>query len=377
MINTGLGVMLVMLTTFATAVYIGLGFLPRPSRAAAMWAIAFAVAMVSSYVWVAADAAGNVTLRAIASGIELGAVAFVWSGLRARRDAPPLWQIAVAFTVVVSTALGLTADTELFSAVFRVIFMSAAVFAALAIAELVRLGPHLRDEALPLALSSAAFMIFGVISVLDGIIQLSNSGTVAADGDALEMVRELNVMGSLVYLMAALISLLLLTRAEPGDQAPVAAASRFRSVAEDRLRRAGEAHDRWWSVLDIRLDDPADLREASSTAAFLRVTESFAADVRAIMPPDADIEARGTAAFVVLLPRPEGAVRQLLSQLLERVATPTEDQPIAVRLSASIGWAGVDAHGYTLDTLLAAARTAGDRAEIAGGDRWERALVEA
>ena len=83
----------------------------------------------------------------------------------------------------------------------------------------------------------------------------------------------------------------------------------------------------------------------------------------------------GYALFVVLLPRPEGAVRPLLSRLLDQVATPDPTQPIAVRVSASIGWASVDTVGYDLDELLDAARGAGVQAHRSGGDRWERVMT--
>ncbi|BDV29762.1 hypothetical protein [Microbacterium terricola] len=376
MINSGLGVVLVALTTLCTAVIIGLGFLPRPSRASAIWSLAFAIAMISSYAWVAANAADSAVLRAASAGTELGSTAFVWVGLRARRNASRLyWPVALTFTIGGATLLAATATTDYYAFVFRVVFALGAVFAALIVTELVALGATLRDEALPLALGSAAFLIFAVVGIIDGAIQLINTGTLAAR-DGLTLLRDLNLMGSIVYLVAALITLLLLTRLGAVDTAiRHTEASSFRAVANDRLQRAETAGDEWWCVLDIRLDDPVDLREASSTAAFLRIAEKFRADVRSALPPDADIEARGDTGFVALLPRPEGAVRQLLSQLLEQVAKGEPDQPIAVRLSASIGWADVDAVGYDLDALLAAAEEANTDAQRAGGDRWERASV--
>ncbi|KDA05216.1 hypothetical protein DC31_02130 [Microbacterium sp. CH12i] len=76
----------------------------------------------------------------------------------------------------------------------------------------------------------------------------------------------------------------------------------------------------WWSLLDIRLDDPDDIRLASSSAAFNAVAEKFA---------------------------------------------PT-------RPSASIGWAPVAAVGYEFETLVNAASHAAETAYAKGGDRWER-----
>ncbi|MGO8608718.1 hypothetical protein ACC848_37735, partial [Rhizobium johnstonii] len=70
------------------------------------------------------------------------------------------------------------------------------------------------------------------------------------------------------------------------------------------------------------------------------------------------------ADITVLLPRPEGAVRQILANLLEQVATTESD--LSVRLSASVGWAGVDVVGYDLDALVAEASDAASLARHAG-----------
>src|SRR5690606_25534519 len=192
---------------------------------------------------------------------------------------------------------------------------------------------------------------------------------------ALTQTRDLTMIGSLVYMTCALVTLLLLTRARPVRGGVSAGGASFLEIATDRLRRAQATDDRWWSVLVIRLDDPAGLREASSTNGFDAIAAKFAGIVRTNLPAEADIWARDTVEFVVLLPRPEGAVRQELVRLLREVATADPDAPLTVRLSASVGWAAVDAVGYDLDTLIAAASAAADRAAQAGGDRWHRVVA--
>ena len=377
MINSSIGVVMVALSTVNTAVIIGLGFFHRPSRASAIWAFAFTLAMITSYGWVAADARGSAALRAACAAVMLGCTVFIWVGLRVRRGAPQSYTwVAAVFTIVCGAALPVTAGTAAFPLLFRIAFVVTGVFAALTITELVRLGPRWRHETLPLAVASAGFIVFSVIAIVDGILQ--GFRPYADDtADGLGLMRDLNSMASIVYSAAALITLLLLARADTPTSGATIAQTPFRAVAEDRLRRAQAAGDRWWCVLDIRLDDPVDLREAFSATEFARISDRFARDVSAVLPPDADLERQGDDAVVVLLPRPEGAVRPLLSRLLDQVATPDPTQPIAVRVSASIGWASVDTVGYDLDELLDAARGAGVQAHRSGGDRWERVITTA
>jgi GGDEF domain-containing protein len=125
-------------------------------------------------------------------------------------------------------------------------------------------------------------------------------------------------------------------------------------------------------MLDIRLDDPDDIRAASSTAAFHAVAQKFGRDVDSVLPPDADIDRITTTRFVALVPRPQGGVRELITELLERMTTMDDQQSVPVRLSASIGWAPVSAAGYDFARLIGQAADAADSAYANGGDRWER-----
>lgn len=373
MINTGASVSFAVLSILSTGLVVALGFLARPSRATALWSFAFTLTTIASFGWVAAEAVGSVPLRAAASGALLGASTFVWVGLRAWRGATRIhWVPALAYCVASPAVLAATATSSHYALIFRLDFAVAAVVAVLIIVELVRLGADRRDEALPLALASGGYVAFSIIALIDGGVQLAQTGTVASSADALGFVRDLNSLGSLVYVVCTLVTVLLLTRTTPAP-AGRSIASSFTEVANDRLERARAAGDRWWSVLDIRLDDPDDLRDASNSIAFAAITEGFARDVRAALPADADIDARGDTRFVALLPRSEGAVRQVVSRLLARVAATDAEQPTGVRLSASIGWAGADAVGHDLDDLLAAAAACVTEAQRRGGDRWERA----
>lgn len=362
---------LIALSTLCTVIFIGLGFLPRPGRAAAIWSGAFGGLMITSYGWVAADLVDSAELRGAASGFMLSTIALVWIGLRVRRRAPRnLGWVAALFVVAAPAFLAITASSDFYLTTVRIAFSAAGIFAALILAELIRLGPLVRDEILPLALVSSAFVVFAVVNIALEILRLA-SGTASSEKE-LDVVRDVNTLGALLYVVCATITLLLLTRdREPAPSSD--ADSTFALVARDRLRRAEATDDRWWALLVVRLDDPDSLREASSTHAFDRVSALFADVVRAHLPAEADLDLRDGAEIRVLLPRPEGAVRQILANLLEQVAQ--TDSALAVRLSASVGWAGVDVVGYDLEALITEAADAAALAQDRGGDRWFRVTV--
>lgn len=370
MINTELLVAFVAVTTVCTAIYIGLGFLPRPSRTAGIWSAAFTGGMLSAYARAAADMIDSWELRGISSGLMVSMVALFWVGLRVRRGAAaPGWVWAIAFMIAAPVTLGVLGSSDDYVTAVRVVFAVAGVFTVLTVLELSRLSARYRDEIMPFALVSAAFGILAALGLFQEVLRLIGFGTAA--GGTLATARDLNLLGSFLYIFCATVTLLLVTRSAGAPRTEPNKVP-FSGIAADRLRRAKAAGDRWWSVLVIRLDDPAALREASSTNGFDRLAADFAQIVRSTLPAEADLWARDQAEFVVLLPRPEGAVRQELARLLREIALADPDSPLTIRLSASVGWAAVDAVGYDLDTLIATASDAATRAQDRGGDCWER-----
>jgi len=363
----------VALSTLCTILYIGLGFLPRPSRPAAIWSLGFIGFMLATYVAVAADVVGSLSLRAVSSGLMLGMIGVIWVGLRVQRThRSGSWIPVLAFLVAAPSLLWLASTTDAYLTMVRVTFAAAGVFALLVVTELVRLGRLVRDEILPLAFICAAYVVLGVISLVQEVLRLF-AGT--PEASQLESTRELNTLGSLLFVVAAATTLLLMTR-QSATPAEGAGAGSFPVVARDRLSRAEAAGDRWWSVIVIRLDDPEVLREASSTNAFDAIARRFAAVVRASLPAEADLDRRGSTEIVALLPRPDGVVRQVITRVLADVASMESESQLAVRMSASVGWASVDEVGYDLDVLIAVAKDAATSAAAEGGDRWER-VVEA
>ncbi|SCY47475.1 GGDEF domain-containing protein, diguanylate cyclase (c-di-GMP synthetase) or its enzymatically inactive variants [Microbacterium sp. LKL04] len=366
-------IVLVAVATTCTIIMIGLGFLPHPGRAASIWSSGFALAMLSCYLLVAADQIGSHHLRGAAHGPILCAVAFVWIGLRARRGREPIMLVP---TIVVFSAatvvLGLTAETLAYGTVFRVSFLLAAATAGLAAWELLRLRKAEREMSLPLIVVACGFVGLAVLVAIDGLIRLAE-GTIGETEADLQDLYDLNEVVALLYLICALVTLLYLARrgAQTNEQQQTV---EFFGVARDRLARAQVAGDRWWSLIDVRLDDAGELLDASSGRAFQRITARFADDIRAVMPPEADIHAVSPTQVLVLLPRPDTAVRGLLSRLLDRIGTLTDQPAVPIRLSASIGVAAAPLADYDLDRLTAAAGEAAEHAQISGGDRWERAV---
>ncbi|WP_417508038.1 hypothetical protein [Microbacterium sp.] len=368
MITSAFVMPVIAVTTLGTIISIALGFLPRPSRATVLWASSFVIAMVGSYVWLAYELLDSEQLRAIGSALTITPIALLWAGVRAyrRRDRPYVW-VACTFLVVMPLMLLGSTFINVYGIAFRVLFSASAVFAALIVWELAKLGPRLRDEALPLMAVAGVFVVFAVVTVVNGI--LLAVGEIGND-ESLAFIRSLDLLGVTVFTVCGLVTTLLLTiRADETSMAPHGA---FESTVRTRLERAREMDEQWWSLLDIRLDDPDEIRTATSTAAFNAVAQRFAKDINAVFPASSDIDQMTATRIIVLVPRSQGGVRELLTELLERVSESDATRPYALRLSASVGWAPVSAAGYDFETLVALAGAAAQSAQTAGGDRWER-----
>jgi len=366
-------IVLVAIATTCTIMMIGLGFLPFPGRAASIWSAGFALAMLSCYLLVAADQIGSEPLRGAAHGPILCAAAYTWVGLRARRGREPIMLIPTivvfsAFTI----ALGLAAETPVYGPLFRLAFFMAAVTGGLTAWELLRLRKAEREMALPLLVVSFGFVGLAVVVAVDGVMRLARGAIGQTESDMRDL-YDINELVALLYFVCALVTLLYLVRRgapKPEHQQTVD----FFSIARDRLSRAKKADDRWWSLIDVRLDDPTELLEASSGRAFQRISARFVSDIRDVMPPEADVHVVSPTQVLVLLPRPDTAVRGYLSRLLEQIGTLTDQSSVPIRLSASIGVAAAPLADYDLDKLCAAAADAAAHAQVSGGDRWERAV---
>lgn len=360
-----LGIAQATVSTLGTVMIVGLGFLQRPSRASLLWSLAFILAMVSTWATLGGEAIGFESVRRAGLGLMLGAPALIWSGFRARRGVAPRAWIAPVQSVVTAAALVATVDPVWYGLVFRLMFFAAAVFAGLTLVEIRRSADRHDRLVLPLALVSGAFVVLGSFILLAGLL------FPFAQGD-LSLVRTLNALGMLIYLVCATVTLLFFTSVSPVGVHTAASWPQFTVTAADRLRRAGDAGERAWALLTVRIDDPDEIRSAAGEAAYARIAEQFEQVVRASFPAEADIGREGRGRLVVLLARPGTVLREHVREVLRRVTEMNAAQSLAVQLSASVGWAPADVVGYDFDALLTAAQRAADGASERGGDRWER-----
>lgn len=363
MLAPSLTVLHLAIATVCTALMIGLGFLARPGSPTVLWSTMFISAMVSSIGALTSTALESREIWIASMALVLCLPFLVWSGLRAERGARPRAWLPPLVGVVALIIFVLNVGTPGFPVVGRVTMLLAASGNVLVLHELLRRPERARGVAVPLVLASALWIVLGVIGVIAGILRLTEN---------YELLTQSNSVGLAAYLVCALVSLLFFARGdasatETGD------GSAFRAVAADRLRRASATAENAWTLLDIRLDDPDDLRGASGDDAFSGLSRRFHDLVRASFPAEADIAAFSATRAVVLIARPETVVRSHLQRLREALATTDPEAPIMLQLSISVGWADAGRCGFDLDALLAAADAQVQDAISAGGDRWQRA----
>ena len=358
-------VVLAALATLTSIIMIGLGFLYRPGAATLLWSLMFVLVTFSAYATVIAGAASVHLLGDAAAGAAMGAPALVWSGLRADRGARPYSWVGPVQAALSAGAYVGTDTTGLHSLTFSLLYAASTVWAALSVRELMLRPEHGGGRLLPLTLASAVLPVIGVASLAVSSV----TWQVTPDYPVLP---DLKALGQILYLTCAIVTLLSLARM-PWVVGVAERRDDFSAAATERLARAQAAGETGWSLLVVSLDDPEALRIAGGDAAFRRIAARFEADIHASFPVEADIGADGAHVFLVLLSRPEGVVRDCIRELLERVSTVTDDQPLAVEFSASIGWADVRTSGYELRALVDDASAALERAQAAGGHRWERA----
>lgn len=367
-IHTPLAISAVAVSTIATMVLVGLGHLPRPTRATAIWSSAFTTAMVGTFIWLGGDAVASVQLRGVANGLIFGSMLLIWSGVRSYRNLPSKLSLSIPLILCLSLIQFASAFTDYFGIIFRVVTVIVAVFAALAIVEFLRLGSSVRDEVTPFIAVSSLYIIFAFVSVIDAALVASGE---KSNVDGLSFIRGINMVGVNVMIMCTLVTVLLLATRDETVRT-TAPHHIFEGVASDRLARAKMSCDPWWSFIDIRLDDPEDIRIASSTAMFNEVCDRFYEEVYAALPADADIQRMSPTRIIALVPRAQGGMREILREMLQRVASAETNHAVPVRVSASIGWAQAPYTDYNLDALMSIAADAAETAQEAGGDRWER-----
>lgn len=358
---------MVAVVTVLTALVVGLATLARPSRATVTWGVAFGLGMLGAYLWLAGQQTQEQALRAAASALLLCFEPLVWIGLRMHFGRRASWWTVIPFLVVAPTLLVATAETSSYLPSFHVVFLGSAIYGGLVAYELLRVRAAVRDIVLPLALASCGLVIVAVVSAASALI----AGDAGTDAQ-LSALRGMNAVGTLVVSTCAAFTLVLMVRGEEKRVHAGDAAERARR----RLRKAESQNDQPWSVLDVRLDDPADLREASTGAAYALIVERFHEDIREALPASADADRVEDGRAIVVIRGGDESVRHHLRAILSRISTIDRDATVTgVRASASIGWATASVVGFDYDALVAAAGRAAARARAAGGDQWKRATV--
>lgn len=357
------------ITTLATMLTIGIAFLVRPGTATLYWSIAFTLAMLATYGVVAGEVSSSEALRRASLGALMGAPAFLWSGFRAAwRFRPLVWTgavVAAGSAVTLATVDGIV----WFTVAYRAVFFAASVFAALFVMDWLSAASRRSDKLLlPFGIVSIAFSVTGAATLVAGFV-FPPSG-----GDDFALVRLVSSVGMLVYVACALIAVVGTTARDSGlgRVATVSTAwQQFERIAQDRLVRAARTSEPW-SVVYLALDDAADIRQTAGAPAFANLSERLVEEVRGVFPAESDVGAPAPGAVVVLVPRPDAAVRDLLRTSLERVTSLDVHGALPIRPTASAGWAPASVLGYELDALVYTAREAAALASEKGGDRWER-----
>ncbi|PRA81969.1 hypothetical protein [Microbacterium sp. MYb66] len=357
---------MVAVVTVLTVLVIGLGTLARPSRATVTWGAAFGLGMLGAYLWLAGQQTDEPMLRGAASALLLCFEPLVWIGLRLHFGRRARWSLVIPYVLVAPALLTATAGTAWYLPSFHLVFLGSAVYGGLVAYELLRGRPSGRDIVLPLALASCGLVVVAIVSAVSAMI----SGGAGTDAQ-LSALRGMNAVGTLVVSTCAAFTLVLMVRGEEksrGDNDDVA------DRARSRLRKAESQNDQPWSVLDIRLDDPADLREASTGSAFALLVDRFHDDIQEALPALADADRVEDGRTIVVIRGSDESVRHHLRGILTRISVIERGTTVAgIRSSASIGWATASVVGYDYDALVAAAGRAAVRARAAGGDQWKRA----
>ena len=364
------GIAQAVITTLATMLAVGIGFLVRPGPPTLYWSFAFVLAMLATYGVVAGDVTGMETLRRASLGALMGAPGLLWSGFRAEWGLRPLGWSGPLVAVGSVLALALAADMAWFTVAYRTVFFAASIFAALFVIDGARRGPRVRSDrlVLPLAIVSIAFFVTGTATFVAGFV-FPPSG-----GDDFALVRLISSIGMLVYVTCALIATVGTVARESGwgrTATSSTAWQQFERLSGERLLRAQRTFEPW-SIVFLALDDAADIRQTAGAPAFSALSARLEATAREVFPADSDVGSPTAGAVVALVPRPEATVRDLLRTVLERITELDVDGALPIRPTASAGWAPASVLGYDLDTLVYTGREAARLASAKGGDRWER-----
>ncbi|GAA5093568.1 hypothetical protein GCM10025760_23950 [Microbacterium yannicii] len=375
-LGVDLGIAQAVITTLATMLAIGVAFLLRPGPPTLYWSFAFTLAMLATFGVVAGQITDMEGLRRASLGALLGAPAFLWSGFRAAWGLRPYVWVGAVVAGACAVVLASIDDLAWFTMAYRTAFFAASVFAGLFVLDWARSASRRSDRlVLPLVIVSIAFFVMGLATFVAGFVYPPSGG------DDFMLLRLVSSVGMLVYVACAVVAVVGTTARDSGLGRPAAVSTgwhQFERIAGERLLRAERTPEQW-AVVYLGLDDAPDIRQTAGAAAFARLSERLQEEVRAAFPAESDVGSPAPGDVVVLVPRPDAAVRDLLRTILDRITRLDVHGALPIRPTASAGWAPASVLGYDLDTLVYTGREAARVASEKGGDRWERvgsAIVE-
>lgn len=346
---------------FTFAVAIGLIFMRRPSRAWAFWILGLLQAGTGIACSLVGEEARNEPIRRVGVALTLYAIGYAWSALRARRGTRSFGWLAPVLTAAAIAALVPT-PVPVFAIVFAVGFSGSGAIAVAIVVELLRGADARQPLALPFVLMNALVAVSAAASLLS-LLVLRPEGQ-----NDLALLRWINTIGGTLYLLSQLVFMIHATRA---GQPTHAAQGDPHALIDDRRARARERGEPVGAVLYVRLDAADSIAAATGSTVYDWVIEAFESGVRAAVPSGADVFFGPPGAAIVQLSAPTTAVRAAVRDLLTRVSGSAPTGLLPVTLSASVGWVPPEIDESAAATIERA-RAACDRAESAGGDRWER-----
>lgn len=345
---------------FTFALAIGLVFVRRPSRAWAFWILGLLQAGTGIALSLVGEEASNESVRRVGVALTLYSIAYTWSALRARRGRPSFGWLAPILTVATAVALPLL-PFPAFAIVFAVAFSGSGAFGVANVVELLR-GPDARQSlTLPFLLINALVAISAAASLLSLIVLHP------AEGSDLGLLRWINTIGGTIYLLSQLAFMITTTGSGGRERTSNSDAV---GVIDDRRARARERGEPTGAVLYVRLDAADSIAAATGSTVYEWVIEAFESAVHAAVPSGADVFFGPPGTAVVHVTAPTTAVRAAVRDVLGRISA-TQAGVLPVSLSASVGWVPPEIDEPAAATIERA-RAACDRAESAGGDRWER-----
>ncbi|MGZ0711684.1 hypothetical protein ACWPKO_25465 (plasmid) [Coraliomargarita sp. W4R53] len=368
-----LGVAQATVVTTCVILMTWLGLMGRPSRATLLWTLGYFFALLGVYVSFTSAAMGiDVVRHPVGQAIGFGLPLLLWSGIRDLGGLRPYAPAGAVQAVVSVAVVALTTQSPIGPDVFRWVVLGAALSTgAVAVAALQAATRSSRFTP-PLVAAAVVMVLIGIV----GVTYPTVSGGTAGSDAAVTFTRTA-IIASMVFLIVATVSLLFFANRRVGARDILDALDAFmpqplmRGIVRERLLRISARSESEWTLIEIRIDDVDDLREAGSEWSFAQLTDAFEARVIAEFPAECDLARIKPGYIQVFASHSTVAAREHVRNLINRISADSADATATLRLSASAGIVPT-APGDSYDALNSLVGEAADEAQRQGGDRWVR-----